>query len=178
MLLTARKRVHPFLARILANRRRFHSSSSVPPRVRLRDPSSTYCHEVSVEVSIEMDIEDSIETRVKGDIKRDTEGSHEADTQMDIDSDILADIEADIAAEAAVAIETDVAADTIAAVEEGSNIGLRDALGVKREMAASLERHLGYMLEELRRIRLSYQYDREDFRRLETFTMRRLGYRP
>ncbi|GKB35484.1 hypothetical protein Tco_0880426 [Tanacetum coccineum] len=63
-------------------------------------------------------------------------------------------------------------------VLEGSNIGLRDALGVKREMAASLERHLGYMLEELRRIRLSYQYDREDFRRLETFTMRRLGYRP
>ncbi|GJY08944.1 hypothetical protein Tco_0377129 [Tanacetum coccineum] len=36
MLLTARKRVHPFLARILANRRRFHSSSSVPPRKRRR----------------------------------------------------------------------------------------------------------------------------------------------
>ncbi|GJY08943.1 hypothetical protein Tco_0377128 [Tanacetum coccineum] len=39
----------------------------LPPCKRLRDPSSTYCHEVSVEVSIEMDIEDSIETRVKGD---------------------------------------------------------------------------------------------------------------
>ncbi|GJT88601.1 hypothetical protein Tco_1070318 [Tanacetum coccineum] len=35
-MLTARKRVHPFLARIPANRRRFHSSSSLPPRKRHR----------------------------------------------------------------------------------------------------------------------------------------------
>nr|GEY69301.1 hypothetical protein [Tanacetum cinerariifolium] len=127
MLLTARNKLHPFPARIPANRRRFHSSSSsspprkrcraspystsstthssspvfvgpsckrcrsctadspfiqadlLPPRKRLRDASSTYCHEVSVKVSIGMDIEDSIETWVEGDIERDTKGSHEAD---------------------------------------------------------------------------------------------------
>ncbi|GKE53106.1 hypothetical protein Tco_1488262 [Tanacetum coccineum] len=317
MLLTARKILHPFPARIPANRRRFHSSSSSPPckrrRVspcsslspthssssvsarlsrkrcrsltadfllvradllpsckRLRDLSSTYCHEVSVEVSTKVDIEDRIETGAKGDIERDTES--------DIDSDILADIEADIVAEAAITIETNVAADAVAVVEgirddeaeddiessdrgkveigidvviepevpddipvpiiadfesretfeigldvvihelydhmvefpalrityiveeqraqetsaittntkrarlldkirvlEGSNIGLRDALGVEREMTASVERHLGYMLEELRRIRMAYQYDRADFRKLETFVMRHLA---
>ncbi|GKA95384.1 retrovirus-related pol polyprotein from transposon TNT 1-94, partial [Tanacetum coccineum] len=37
MLLTARKRVHPFHARILANRRRFYSSSSSPSRKRRRN---------------------------------------------------------------------------------------------------------------------------------------------
>nr|GEY54790.1 hypothetical protein [Tanacetum cinerariifolium] len=290
-MLTARKKVHSFLARIPTNRRRFHSSSSspphkrrrsspylsssdthssspmsagpsrmrcrsptidsphiraepLPPRKRLRDPSSTYYHEVSVEVSTKRDIEDSIKTRAEGDIKRDTESY--------INSDILADIEADIAAEAATTIEADVATDIIVAVEadvepveaevdaepsvedtveiavdvvakpivpddlpvaivrerldefeevvqgiyehlmdihaqrlddieeeqrahedgavtidterarlldrirvlEGSNIGLQDALGVERERererTASVERRLGYMLEELR----------------------------
>ncbi|GJS74129.1 hypothetical protein Tco_0706970, partial [Tanacetum coccineum] len=275
-MLTARKRVHPFPARIPANRRRFHSSSSsssprkrrraspyssssathssspvsvgpsrkrcrsptadspfiradlFPPRKRLRDPSSTYCHEVSVEVSTEMDIEDSIKAGVEGDIERDTEDSHESDTESDTDSGILPDIEADITAEAAAAIAADTATNAVAAVEgvgdneaeddaessargtvkirvdvvtepevpddiprivdieeeqraqetraittdterarlldriivlEGSNIGLRDVLGVKREMTASIERRLGYMSEELRRIRMAYQFD-------------------
>ncbi|GJT27731.1 hypothetical protein Tco_0908006 [Tanacetum coccineum] len=288
MLLTASKRVHKFPARIPANRKRFYSSSSSPPRKRhraspyssssathslssvsarpsrekcrsftadfllvradrlpsykrLRDLSSTYCHEVSVEVSTKVDIKDSIETGVEGDIER--------DTKSNIDLDILADIEADIAAEAASAIKVDVAADAIAAPEvpddipvpiiansgsretfeigldiviyelydhivefpaqrityiveeqraqetsaitanterarlldkirvlEGSNIGIRDALGVEREMTTSVERHLGYILEELRRIRMAYQYDRADFRKLETFYGDKEGY--
>ncbi|GKC04243.1 hypothetical protein Tco_0995853 [Tanacetum coccineum] len=148
-MLTARKRVHPFLARILVNRRRFNSSSSSPPRkrrrtspcssssathssspmsagpsrkrCRLRDPSSTYCHEVNVEVSTEMDIEDSIEAGAEGDIERETEDSYESDTESDINSNILADIEADIAAKAAAAIAADTAADAVVAVE-----GVRD----------------------------------------------------
>ncbi|GKC27676.1 hypothetical protein Tco_1034970 [Tanacetum coccineum] len=90
----SRKRCRSYTADCLLIR-----ADLLPPRKRLRDPSSTYCHEVSVE--------DSIETRAEGDIKRDTEDSHEADTESNIDSDILADIEADIAAEAAAAIEAD-----------------------------------------------------------------------
>ncbi|GJT47658.1 hypothetical protein Tco_0973815 [Tanacetum coccineum] len=294
MLLTARKRVHPFRARIPVNHMRFHSSPSspprkrrraspctsssathssspvstgpslkgcrsptidspiiradlLPPRKRLRDPSSTYCHEVSVEVSTEMDIKDSIKAWAEGDIERDTEDSHESDTESDIDSDILVDIEADIAAEDATAVTADTATDAVAAVEgvgddqaedvaessvrgtveiridvvtepevpddipvsrETFNIGMDVVIqqlydhmvefpaqrivdieeeGVTldfemrlelREMTASVERHLGYMSEELRRIRMAYQYDREDFIRLKTFVMRRLGYRP
>ncbi|GJV44794.1 hypothetical protein Tco_1429330 [Tanacetum coccineum] len=60
----------------------------------------------------------------------------------------------------------------------GSNIRLQDALGVEREMTASVEHRFDNMSEELRRIQMAYQYDRADFRRLETFAIRRLGYRP
>nr|GEY36156.1 hypothetical protein [Tanacetum cinerariifolium] len=155
--------VHPFLVRIPANCKRFHSSSSpprkrhraspysslsathssspvstgpsrkrcrsptvdsliiqvdlLPPRKRLREPSSTYCHEVSVEVSTEMDIKDSIKAGVEGDNERDTKDSHESNTESSVDSDILADIEADIAAVTAAAITTDTAIDVVAAFE-------------------------------------------------------------
>ncbi|GJR92804.1 putative reverse transcriptase domain-containing protein [Tanacetum coccineum] len=232
----------------------------LPPRKRLRDPSSAYYHEVSVEVSIEMDIKDSIETRAEGDIERDVEDSYDADIESNIDSNILENIEADIAAKAVAAIKADTTADVVAAVEadvepvevwskrvdaeidaepsagdtieisvvvvdepvvpddlpmvtvgerlneieevvqgmyehlldipierlddieeeirvlEGSKIGLRDALGVERDMTASVERRLGYMSEDLRRIRLAYQYDRADFRRLETYMIMHHGY--
>ncbi|GJT70019.1 reverse transcriptase domain-containing protein [Tanacetum coccineum] len=43
-------------------------------------------------------------------------------------------------------------------------------------MTASVECHLGYVSEELRQIRLTYHYDREDFRRLETYIIRHHGY--
>ncbi|GKE77404.1 hypothetical protein Tco_1543524, partial [Tanacetum coccineum] len=81
----------------------------LPPHKRLRDLSSTYYHEVSVEVSTKRDIKDSIEIRAEGDIGRDNE--------LDIDSNILADIEADIAAAAAAAIEADAAVYIVVAVE-------------------------------------------------------------
>nr|GEV55774.1 hypothetical protein [Tanacetum cinerariifolium] len=105
ILLTARKRVHPFPARIPVNRKRFHSSSSSSsPRKRRRASlcsSSTATHSSSL-VSARPSRK---RCRDDGDIKTDTES--------DIDSDILADIEANIAAKAVTAIE----ADAIAAVE-------------------------------------------------------------
>nr|GEV85985.1 hypothetical protein [Tanacetum cinerariifolium] len=81
----------------------------LPPRKRLRDPSSTYCYEVSVDISTEMDIEDSIETGAEGDIER--------DTKSDIDSDILADIKAYIVVKAATTIKDDAAMDVVAVVK-------------------------------------------------------------
>ncbi|GJZ27023.1 hypothetical protein Tco_0571276 [Tanacetum coccineum] len=42
--------------------------------------------------------------------------------------------------------------------------------------ADSVWRRMGYIQDELRQIHLSRYYDRMDFRRLETFSMRRLGY--
>nr|GEU73898.1 putative reverse transcriptase domain-containing protein [Tanacetum cinerariifolium] len=117
MLLTAQKRVHPFLTRIPANRRRFHSSSSSPPRkrcrvspcssssathslywclldhLRLRDPSSAYHHEVSVEVRTYIDIEDSIKIGAEGDIERDVKDSLvEADVEpVEVESEPVED---------------------------------------------------------------------------------------
>nr|GEV45920.1 hypothetical protein [Tanacetum cinerariifolium] len=137
-MLTTRKRVHPFPAPTHSSssvstepsrkRCRSHTvdfalirADSLPPHKRMRDPSSTYCHEVSVEVSTEMDIEDSIKVGAEGDNERDTKDSHESDTESDIDSDILANIEADITAEAASAVVANTATDVVAAVE-----GVRD----------------------------------------------------
>nr|GEW33573.1 hypothetical protein [Tanacetum cinerariifolium] len=221
---------------------RFPTYSSRPdaPLKRLRDPSSTYHHNVSVKVITKMHIKDSIETWGKGDIQR--------YIKSDMDLGILADIEADIAAEAVTTIEADALTNVVAAVEgvgadeaeddfesstrgtikirvdvvtepkvpddirvptiaesgaketfeiraitvdtkrtrmlerisvlDGSVMRLQETLNVERERTASIEHYLGYVTEELRQIQLTYQYDRMDFRRLETFAMRHLGYHP
>ncbi|GKC55259.1 hypothetical protein Tco_1078004 [Tanacetum coccineum] len=62
-------------------------------------------------------------------------------------------------------------------VLEGSVMRLRETLTMERERTASVEHCLSYVMEELRRIRLTYQYNKMYFKRLETFAMRRLGYR-
>ncbi|GJV94751.1 hypothetical protein Tco_1546328 [Tanacetum coccineum] len=63
-------------------------------------------------------------------------------------------------------------------VLERDNMRLRGMLCVERERVNSLRRHMSYTQEELRQIRVSRYYDRAEFRRLETFAMRHLGYRP
>nr|GFC14743.1 hypothetical protein [Tanacetum cinerariifolium] len=149
MLLTLRMRVHPFPSSILANYRRFYSSSPSSPRKRRRvspyssssathssssmsaGPSRKRCRSHTADsLLIRADLlppHKSIETGAEGDIKRDIKVSYEADTDSYIDSDILADIEADIVTKAATTIEADFAADTVVAVktdvepvEEGS----------------------------------------------------------
>nr|GEX28138.1 reverse transcriptase domain-containing protein [Tanacetum cinerariifolium] len=220
-MLTTKKRVHPFPTRILANRRRFHSSSSspckrrkaspctsssaihssssvsdgpsrkrcrspttdssiiradlLPPRKRLRDPSSTYCHKVSVEVSTKMEIKDSIEAGAEGDIERDTDDcpAITADTTTDAVAAVegVRDYEVKDDAESSARGTAEIRIDVVTELEvpddipmpiivesgsrktfeigirvlEGSNIGLQDTLGVKREMTASIERSLGYV---------------------------------
>ncbi|GJW12813.1 hypothetical protein Tco_1578640 [Tanacetum coccineum] len=59
-------------------------------------------------------------------------------------------------------------------VLERDNMSLRGMLCVEKERVDSLRRHMMYAQEELRQIRMSRYYDRADFRRLETFAMRRL----
>ncbi|GJQ89611.1 hypothetical protein Tco_0000750 [Tanacetum coccineum] len=61
-------------------------------------------------------------------------------------------------------------------VLEGSNMRLREALSMEREWVDSVWHYLGYVQKELREIRSFRYYDMMDFRRLETFAMRRLGY--
>ncbi|GJR26093.1 hypothetical protein Tco_1102325 [Tanacetum coccineum] len=61
---------------------------------------------------------------------------------------------------------------------EGSNIRLRRALAEERERAHSVWRRMRYIQDELRQIHSSRYYDKMDVRRLETFAMRRLSYRP
>ncbi|GKD90558.1 hypothetical protein Tco_1366065, partial [Tanacetum coccineum] len=63
-------------------------------------------------------------------------------------------------------------------VLERDNMRLRGMLYVEREQVNSLRCHMSYTQEELRQMRVSCCYDRAEFRRLETFAMRHLGYRP
>ncbi|GJR89932.1 hypothetical protein Tco_0213943 [Tanacetum coccineum] len=63
-------------------------------------------------------------------------------------------------------------------VLERDNMRLQGMLCVERERVDNVHPHMSYTQEELRQIRVSRYYDRAEFRRLETFAMRRLGYRP
>ncbi|GJT50276.1 hypothetical protein Tco_0976433 [Tanacetum coccineum] len=63
-------------------------------------------------------------------------------------------------------------------VLQRDNMRLRGMLYVERERINSLRHHMSYTQEELRQIRMSRYYDRANFKMLETFAMRRLGYRP
>nr|GFA52959.1 putative reverse transcriptase domain-containing protein [Tanacetum cinerariifolium] len=133
--------------------------------------------------------------------------SYEAYTEPDIDFDVHADIDVNIAAaEAAAAGEADVGVevgigsdgegeaneevesrdrgtieirvDRASDIEKRDNMRLQGMLCVEKERVDSLRRHISYTQEKLRQMRMSRYYDRAEFRRLETFSMRRLGYRP
>ncbi|GJZ01160.1 hypothetical protein Tco_0519121, partial [Tanacetum coccineum] len=51
----------------------------------------------------------------------------------------------------------------------------RDNMCVKRERVDGLRRHMSYTQDKLRQMRVSRYYDRAEFRRLDTFAMRRLA---
>nr|GEW92982.1 hypothetical protein [Tanacetum cinerariifolium] len=61
---------------------------------------------------------------------------------------------------------------------EGSNMRLRDALGVERVRADTLQRCLGYVEEELRQVRELRAHESQRLWRMETFMMRTQDYRP
>nr|GEZ27950.1 hypothetical protein [Tanacetum cinerariifolium] len=61
---------------------------------------------------------------------------------------------------------------------EGSNMRLRDPLGVKRVRADSLQRCLGYVEEELRQVHELRAHESQRLWRMETFMTRTHDYRP
>ncbi|GJT64723.1 hypothetical protein Tco_1016203 [Tanacetum coccineum] len=256
-MLTARKRVHPFLTHILANHRRFISSSSLSPRKRHRaspyssssdSPSSTTtvapadrCRSPATSVHLATPTLGALSParvdllpprkRIRGpsaalSLDDSSKESTEVGSEEDIDSDVMANIEADITAKAEDEAESstrgtieimvdrvsepEIVADSLepssdgvsrenfeirglkrskhwhmreiirlrerVSMLEGSNMRLREGLAEERERAHSIGRRLSYVQEELRQIRSSRYYERIDFRRIETFAMRRLGY--
>ncbi|GKB75437.1 hypothetical protein Tco_0942332, partial [Tanacetum coccineum] len=58
------------------------------------------------------------------------------------------------------------------------NMRLRALLSIERERIDSLQCHMAYTQEDLRQIHGFCYYDRIEFRRLETYARRHLGYRP
>ncbi|GJQ97765.1 hypothetical protein Tco_0008904 [Tanacetum coccineum] len=233
MLLTARKILHPFPARIPANRRRFHSSSSSPPHKRHRvspcsslspthssspvsvGPSRKRCRSLTTDspliradllplvraeatTSIEADAPTNAVAAVEGvgddEAEDDAESSAKGTveirvdvvTELEVPNDFLVPTIAESRARETFEIGLDVViqqlydhmlefpAQRIANIEEEQRA--LETLTMERERAASVEHCLGYVMEELRRIRLTYQYNKMDFKRLETFAIRRLGY--
>ncbi|GKA15909.1 hypothetical protein Tco_0695656 [Tanacetum coccineum] len=61
---------------------------------------------------------------------------------------------------------------------ERSNARLRGTMMTERARADRFQRRMSFMESELRLIRRFHYYDKMRFRRLETFAMRRLGFRP
>ncbi|GJY37331.1 ribonuclease H-like domain-containing protein [Tanacetum coccineum] len=58
------------------------------------------------------------------------------------------------------------------------NMRLKALLCIERERIDSLQCHMAYTQEDLRQIHRFCYYDRIEFRRLETYARRHLGYRP
>nr|GEU48254.1 hypothetical protein [Tanacetum cinerariifolium] len=127
-MMMARKRVHPVPSRISANRRRFHSSSSSPPRKRLtthspslsarpyhkrcRSPTTLVTSATSTPgalVHVRADLllpRKRIRCSISALSLEDTiEESLEIGSEEDIDSNVMADIKADIKVETVAADE-------------------------------------------------------------------------
>nr|GEU69918.1 hypothetical protein [Tanacetum cinerariifolium] len=157
-MMTARKRVHPFLTRILENRKRFHYlASSLCSRHRsslesssrdfsydsLTSSSERPSHLPTTHSPTSFSLDRPSRKRCRGlgvfqsHYQEDSiEGSMGIGSkEEDIDSDVLADIEADIAAEATTAIEfrveTDVGFEGGNEVEEDAESSARDTVEIR-----------------------------------------------
>ncbi|GJY58196.1 hypothetical protein Tco_0458088 [Tanacetum coccineum] len=123
--------------------------------------------DVGVKFSIRSDGEDEAETRNRGTIKIGVNKVSEVKSaQIEQGRRMLAFIE-----QRAVMLNR-------IEVLERDNMRLREMLCVERERVNNLRCHMSYTQEELRQIRVSRYYDQAEFRRLKTFAIRRLGYRP
>ncbi|GKA02946.1 putative reverse transcriptase domain-containing protein [Tanacetum coccineum] len=184
-LLTLRKRI-----------RGFSAASS------LEDSS-----EGSMEVGSEDDIDSNVMADIEADIVAEAAPAEEirAETKVGLERDDKDEDKAESSARGTIEIRVDrvvepeMPADNLVPISDGGSrenfeIGLdvviqelhdhmmetriqRRALAKERERANSVWRRMRYIQEELRQIRSSRYHDRMGMRRLETFAMRRLGYR-
>ncbi|GJS16821.1 hypothetical protein Tco_0411293 [Tanacetum coccineum] len=159
-----------------------------PTRVDLLPPCKRFTSFLAA-LSLEASIEGSMEI-----------GSEEED----INSDIMADIAAEAAAAAGFRIETNIRFEGDDKAEEEDESSTRDSVEIEidrivepvvpdgipvhvtdegsgeyfyvEDRIDSLRRHMSYTQEELRHVHMCRYYDQADFRRLETFATRHLGY--
>ncbi|GKC60967.1 hypothetical protein Tco_1088565 [Tanacetum coccineum] len=168
-----------------------------PPRKRIRGSSAALSLEDTIKESLEVGSEEDIDLDVMADIEADIAAKAAAADEIRAETEIRVDrvfdpgitsdslipasgrgsredfeIGLDVVIQELYDHIEEIPAQKIAKVEEEGD------LAEERERADSLRRHLSYVHDELRQIRSSRYYDKMDFRRLETFAMRRLGYRP
>ncbi|GJX70902.1 hypothetical protein Tco_0308073 [Tanacetum coccineum] len=229
-MMTTRKRVHPFHARIPANRRRgsilyhhhlargvghhlvhyhlrvlllihrllymrdhhiqlpliHHRTLSpvradlLPPRKRIMGSSAALSTKDTIEESLEADTRAEAEIEIEGDdeVKDNANSSTRGTVEIRIDIGIESIVSDGLPGPIMVGRLKEYGRETF---EISLDLCYKTPRGVgygEGERADNAWRHLGYVQEELRQIHSSCYYDRMDFRRLETFAMRRLGYRP
>ncbi|GJZ46819.1 hypothetical protein Tco_0600651 [Tanacetum coccineum] len=161
------------------------------------DIDSDVMVDIEADIAIEAITADEIRAETKIGLKRDDEAKDEAESSargtVDIGVDRVTEPEIPAASDGGSGEDFNIGAQEIQAladeremtrmhkrisVLEGSNMRLRSALAEERERADNVWRRIGYIQDELRQIRSTRYYDMMDVRRLETFAMRRLGYRP
>ncbi|GJS35324.1 hypothetical protein Tco_0533706 [Tanacetum coccineum] len=174
-LLLLRKRIRGFLA----------ASSPEDSKVAATEAATTDEVRAEIEIGLERDDEakDEAESCARGTVEIGVNRVIEPEIHADslIPAQRIADIEEEQRAREIQALADEKEMTRMReriSVLEGSNMRLRGALAEERERAGSVWHRLGYIQDELRHIRSSRYYDRMDFRKLETFAMRRLGYRP
>ncbi|GJW22296.1 hypothetical protein Tco_0032918 [Tanacetum coccineum] len=147
----------------------------LPPRKRLRGSPSVVHQETSLEDSTERGFEASIKVSIgvghEAGIKAGVEAGTKRMEEFKEETSILTS-RLEIAEAARTNLHERVRALTL------SEQSLQDTLKVERERFARVQHHLGYVSEELRQSRMSRFADQESLRRIETFMIRRFGYRP
>nr|GEW07078.1 hypothetical protein [Tanacetum cinerariifolium] len=150
----------------------------LPPRKRIRGDVTEFDSNDSIEESYEAYTKPNINFDVQAYIDVDIAAA-DATAAREADVEVEVRIGSDREEEASLRIEAPLRLERIwIGVLERDNMRLQGMLCVERERVNSLRRHVSYTQEELRHVRVSRYYDRAEFRRLETFTMRGLGYRP
>ncbi|GJR74495.1 putative reverse transcriptase domain-containing protein [Tanacetum coccineum] len=156
MLLTVRKRVHLFPARIPANPLLSSSPVSIgPSRKRCRSPAASVPAAVPVHASLSPTAADLLPPRKR--LRGSPTISLHEETVLDTDE-----------APAEVADEP-----VVPPVHDEPTIGERldehNTLRIERERCVRIEHQLGFVTEELRQSRIAYFTDKESLRRMETF---------
>ncbi|GJR16023.1 hypothetical protein Tco_0798675 [Tanacetum coccineum] len=155
-----------------------------------RDVETEIDASIGMEVDVGVDVEDEVEDGVESSDRCTIEVEVDVVAEIDIPDgmlmhDAVERLEQDIemgqreldARSLIAGEETSSLLKQVASLER-SNARLRGTLRMERARADRIRRRMSFMESELRQIRKFRYYDRMRFKRLETFAMRRLGFRP
>ncbi|GKB22001.1 hypothetical protein Tco_0855924 [Tanacetum coccineum] len=152
----------------------------LPPRKRIRDIDvDTTAAEAAAAIEANVGVEDDIGSNGKDEAEEEAESGDRGTIEIRVDR--VSDIESaweEQGRRMLAASEQRVGMLDRIGVLERDNMRMRGMLCVKRERVDNLRRHMSYTQEELRQMHVYRYYDRAEFRRLETFALRHLGYRP
>ncbi|GKC86897.1 reverse transcriptase domain-containing protein [Tanacetum coccineum] len=156
----------------------------LPPRKRFRGPLASSSHEGSIEDSFEASTESDILADIKADIAAEAaaafeaevraEAEDEVETKDEVDRDDKVEDDVKSSGGDTIEIRVDVVVEPVAPNDLPGQTVAERLEEYEETMKVTVDTERARLLdkEELKQIRVSHYYDREDFRRLETFVMR------